>query len=121
MPRAEAKLLAIEDDSSLVLALNCFGSLGGCIVVSGEGGLVDSCFGGACDCAPLSLSLEATGSGRSLTMGFSCASRSNRPNLLWCCSSKFKTRSASESDVVSAAAANSAAARSCSSLAATGL
>lgn len=44
MPRAEARLLAIEEDRSRAFDLKPLGSLGGWTVVSGEEGRFDSSF-----------------------------------------------------------------------------
>lgn len=38
IPRAEARLLAIDEDRSLAFGLRPLGSLGGCMAFSGEGG-----------------------------------------------------------------------------------
>ena len=77
MPLAEARLLAMEEDSSRVLDLKFFGSRGGCIVVSGDGGLVDSCLCGTADDVAVSPSPIDDVVGTSLTTGFSCAILNN--------------------------------------------
>lgn len=42
IPRAEARLLAIDEDRSRAFGLKPLGSLGGCTVFSGEGGMAVS-------------------------------------------------------------------------------
>ena len=44
IPRAEARLLAIDEERSRALDLKALGSRGGWMVFSGDGGLLESCF-----------------------------------------------------------------------------
>jgi hypothetical protein len=100
-------LLAIDDDRSLVDDLAARGSRGGCVVES------DDCLGASEATVPI-FSTSPSG-------GFSCVDLRITPSFLWCCSRRIRMRIVSGSDDSLAAVANSAAARSCSSLAATGL
>jgi hypothetical protein len=125
MPRAEARLLAMEDERSLAVAL------GGRARRGGDGNAscppVDAS-DVACDDDELPLdtasdfncALAASAAVSTFGAGFSCRDLRMCPRCRCCCSSRFKIRTASLSVVPCAAVANSAAARSCSSLAATG-
>jgi hypothetical protein len=120
IPLAEARLLAIEDDRSRALGLKPRGSRGGCPAVSGDGGLSDSVVGGEGGVAGTAALVSSVEPCATSAAAFSCFVRSNRPSFLCSCSNRFRIRTASESEDPWAALAYSAAARSCSSLAATG-
>ena len=121
MPLAEARLLAIEEDKSRAFVLPTLDSRGGPTAVSGEVDLFSACLDVSAAMAAAEASLVAGRGSTSSTTGFSCLVLMICPSFRCCCSSRFKMRIASQSEEPCAAAANSAAARSCSSLAATGL
>jgi hypothetical protein len=126
MPRADARLLAIEDERSLAVALGGRARRGGDDTAScalGDPSAV------TCEDIELPLdtasdfncALAASAAVSTFVVGFSCRDLRMCPRRRCCCSSRFKMRRASLSVVSCAAVANSAAAKSCSSLAATGL
>ena len=121
IPLADARLLAIDEDRSRAVGLPTRDNLGG-PCASGEVALLSCCsaLSAAVTVAVADASRVAARGSASSGTGFSCLVLMICPSLRCCCSSRFKMRMASESEESCAAAANSAAARSCSSLAATG-
>lgn len=120
IPLAEARLLAIDEDRSRAFDLPTLANLGGDRVASGEVDLVSCCLIASAAIAAADASLIAARGSTSSVTGFSCLVLIIWPSFRCCCSRRFKIRIASWSADPCAAAANSAAARSCSSLAATG-
>ena len=120
MPLADARLLAMDEERSRAFGLLTRGSLGGPCAVSGEVDLFSCCLSVSAVVAAIDASRVAAGGSTSSSTGFSCLDLMICPNFRCSSSSRFRMRMASESEEPCAAAANSAAARSCSSLAATG-